>query len=160
MNDTLLQQLPDIALPPAIGIWPLAVGWYVVIAVLFIFLVVAVCYYIQRARQLRPRKIILQKLSELQLRYARESDAVALAAEVSALLRKATLLAFPRRDVAGLQGQAWLNFLDNTGKTTEFTRGVGRVLVTAPYQLHAEYPVPELLNLVSTWVCTNVYKRK
>lgn len=160
MNDTLLQQLPDIVLPPAIGIWPLAVGWYVVIAILFIFILVAVCYYIQRERLLRPRKIILRKLAELQQRHERERDAVALAAEVSALLRKATLLAFPRRDVAGLQGQAWLDFLDSTGKTTEFSTGVGRVLVSAPYQLHAEYPVPELLNLVSTWVCINVYKRK
>ncbi|MDQ2993628.1 MAG: DUF4381 domain-containing protein [Pseudomonadota bacterium] len=159
MNDSLLQQLPDIDLPAPIGIWPLAPGWYAVIALVVIFLIMIACYLIQRARRLRPRKLILQKLADLQQRYARESDAVAFAAEISALLRKATLIAFPRREVAGLQGQQWLDFLDATGKTTQFSQGVGRVLITAPYQQYAEYPVTELIALVTAWVSANVLRK-
>lgn len=160
MTASLLEQLPDIDLPAPIGIWPLAVGWYAVIAVVGVFILVAIGYYVQRARKLRPRKLILRKLADLQLRYAADHDAVNLAADVSALLRKACLLAFARRDVAGLQGQAWLEFLDQTGKTTDFTKGVGQVLVTAPYQLHAQFSVPDLLNLVSSWVIENIHHGK
>ena len=44
------------------------------------------------------------------------------------LLKRTALSAFPREDVASLAGVEWLEFLDRTGSTKDFSRGAGRVL--------------------------------
>ena len=51
----------------------------------------------------------------------------------SALLRRAALARYARAEVAPLCGEAWLAFLDRSGRTTAFTGGAGRALVLAPY---------------------------
>lgn len=159
MNNPLLKDLRDIHLPAPIGFWPLAVGWYFLIALFLIFLILVVVYLIRRSRRLQSRRYMLQRLQELRERYAKEADAAAIAAELSALLRRASLVSFPRREVAGLQGEQWLNFLDETGATREFTEGIGRILLTAPYQPQAQFEVNALLDLAARWVSQNVMKR-
>jgi hypothetical protein len=159
MNNPMLKDLRDIHLPDPIGFWPLAVGWYFLIALFLIFAILVVVYLIRRSRRLQSRRYMLQRLEELRERYAKDADAVAIAAELSALLRRASLVGFPRREVAGLQGEQWLNFLDETGATREFTQGIGRVLLTAPYQPQAQFEVNALLDLAARWVSQNVIKR-
>lgn len=159
MNNPMLKDLRDIHLPDPIGFWPLAVGWYFLIALFLIFAILVVVYLIRRSRRLQSRRYMLQRLEELRERYAKDADAVAIAAELSALLRRASLVSFPRREVAGLQGEQWLNFLDETGATREFTQGIGRVLLTAPYQPQAQFEVNALLDLAARWVSQNVIKR-
>ena len=38
--------------------------------------------------------------------------------------------------MAGLTGERWLEFLDKSGDTDQFTCGPGRLLITAPYERH------------------------
>ena len=48
-------------------------------------------------------------------------------------MRRAALARYARAEVAPLCGEAWLAFLDRSGRTTAFTGGAGRALVLAPY---------------------------
>jgi hypothetical protein len=159
MNNPLLKDLRDIHLPDPIGLWPLAIGWYFLIALLLVLAILLIVHLIRRSRRLQSRRYMLQRLEELRERYAKDADAAAVAAELSALLRRASLVSFPRREVAGLQGEQWLNFLDETGATREFTQGIGRVLLSAPYQPHAQFEANALLDLATRWVSRNVIKR-
>lgn len=152
MNNPLLKQLRDIHLPEPISLWPLAIGWYFLGALLIIVISLLSVHFIRRSRRLQPRHYLLKRLENLRERYQQEGDAKVIAAELSILLRRASLISFPRRDVAGLQGEQWLVFLDETGSTREFTEGIGRVLLTAPYQHQAQFDVNELLNLAVRWV--------
>lgn len=54
--------------------------------------------------------------------------------QLNKLLKQIAMTACPNHAVANLQGQAWLRFLDKTGKTDAFSTGVGSLLMTAPYQ--------------------------
>lgn len=155
-----LQGLRDIHMPPPVAFWPFAVGWYLLMVLSLLFIVAIVWYSFRHIRKNRPRKAVMHRLDGLRQRYARETDGVAIAMELSSLLRRATLVAFPRRQVAGLQGDAWLHFLDDTGRTKQFTEGVGRLLVTAPYQANSQFAVDDLFELISTWVKRNVKLRK
>ena len=56
-----------------------------------------------------------------------------LAAQLSLLVRRTALAAFPREQIAPLSGAAWLAFLDRSSGGTEFSRGPGRWLASAPY---------------------------
>jgi len=156
MNNPVLKELRDIHLPEPISFWPLAMGWYLVFILGMAFAIVTTMYLIRRSRRLQPRRYLLQRLTELREQAAKETNPAVIAAELSSLLRRASLVAFPRRKVAGLQGEQWLQFLDETGKTNEFRAGIGRVLVTAPYQPHAQFDINALLDLATRWVCQTV----
>ncbi|HIQ14717.1 MAG TPA: DUF4381 domain-containing protein, partial [Leucothrix sp.] len=55
-------------------------------------------------------------------------------ASINIFLRQLAISKYPRSDIASLTGAKWLQFLDESGNTQEFTKGAGRILVDAPYQ--------------------------
>ncbi len=78
-----------------------------------------------------------------------------LISEISILLRRVALLNFSQTQVASLYDKAWLEFLDKTGSTTEFTQGSGRLLISAPYQAQADYShieINALFSLARQWI--------
>jgi hypothetical protein len=158
MDNSWLKQLRDIHLPDPISLWPIAIGWYFLGALLIIYFALLITYFIRRSRRLQSRRYLLKRLEDLREQYQTEADARTIAVELSILLRRACLVSFPRREVAGLQGEQWLEFLDETGSTREFTKGIGRVLLTAPYQHQTQFDVNELLNLALRWATKNAIK--
>ena len=73
-------------------------------------------------------------------------------AEISVLLKRITLARYPRDQVAGLTGEAWLLFLDRGLKGEGFTSGVGQVLATGPYEPNCRTDRARLLRLVRQWI--------
>lgn len=157
-----LSQLRDIHLPDPVGLWPLAWGWWVLIALLAAALLAGFLYWRRHKRQRRYRQ---QAKAELESAYRlyRENGEVALYLQnLSLVLRRAALTAFPRRQVAGLKGQAWLEFLDQSlpGTETPFTQGKGRVLATGPYQRAPEADIEALHQLANNWIANHSAKAK
>ncbi len=77
-------------------------------------------------------------------------------AEIPALLKRTALAVFPRADVAGLSGEAWLGFLDASAGSTDFSSGPGRLLADLPYSPAAASPpadqMRELLKISRRWI--------
>ena len=61
-------------------------------------------------------------LKELQIQFEKAPDELALLRSLSQLLRRSALTFYTNEQVASLHGTAWLDFLDKTGKTKEFTQ--------------------------------------
>lgn len=141
---TPLAQLKDIHLPEAIGWWPLAPGWYVLI-VLICLLITWLGYQAYRhARYARPKKQALILLATYQQCYAQEQNAPEACARISELLRRVALVYYPRKDVASLHGDAWLHFLNQTSKGLDFNT-VRELLLDVPFK--AANTVPDLAPL-------------
>ena len=126
--------ISDVHLPDAIGLWPLAPGWWVLIAVLGIALLFGGRMLWQSYRQGVYRRIALHQLNALESAYEEHRNAVALAASVSELLRRAMLAYAPRSDIAGLTGRAWLDWLDQDLGIPQFSGAAGRCLLELPYR--------------------------
>lgn len=146
-----LSQLRDIHMPADIGWWPLAIGWMILMVIGLLIISFGLYWIIRRWISHRAKREMLNMLNQLQRQYTHEKNATVIARELSVLLKRAALSQFPREEVAGLQSEAWLLFLDKTGDTTAFSQGIGRVLVTAPYQDQAEFAVPELFEIIRSW---------
>ena len=144
-------QLRDIHLPDPIGWWPPALGWWLLAGLL---IVLAVTVWLVR-RYLRRRALpraARAELEQLRLGYAGDADAQALLAGVSTWLRRVALQYFPRAEVAGLTGEAWLIRLDATLGGDDFRNGPGRVLHSGPYQTQPEVDAEALLTLCNRWL--------
>lgn len=138
--------LRDIHLPAAIGYWPFAPGWWLLLGLLVLLIVVAFfAWRFWHGRRLR--RLVLARLEDLA-----KLPETQLAAALSYLLRQAAINCFPRQDCAGLNGQLWLEFLDRPFGDRPFTNGVGRCLLDAPYRADAQIDGEALIDLCHRWL--------
>ena len=130
-----LSQLHDIHLPARISWWPPAPGWWLLAAT--VLLAAVVLYAVHRLRNRNHwRRFALMELMRLRERNVPQHAAPrAVVSELSILLRRVAISRFPRAEVAALNGDAWLAFLDRSlGESAAFQSDVGRLLSTVPYR--------------------------
>lgn len=147
-------QLRDIHLPQAPDFWPPAPGWWLAAAVVLALLAWLGLTGWRRLRLQRRRRRLLQSLEQLDRTLGPEQDP-RFASEVSILLRRLALTRYPRQQVAGLTGEAWLRFLDRHGGDGGFTTGPGRVLADAPYAPQPRIDREALRRLAEKWILNN-----
>ncbi len=97
---TSLDRLNDLALPPEVSWWPLAPGWYGVIAIGLALLIWAALHTLKKWRKNAYRRQALQEL--------KNADDPAAVAEI---LRRTALVFTPRETIASLSGSAWVDWL-------------------------------------------------
>jgi len=127
-DNTSLQNLNDIVVPPEVALWPLAPGWYVLAGILVLGLVWQAWRYWRQWKKNRYRATALITLSEV--RAKRDRDALS---QIPELLKRTALSGWPRRQVAALSGIQWHQFLDRTAATDRFGAGAGSILDRLAY---------------------------
>lgn len=151
MPDPALQQLKDIHLPFAIHAWPIAPGWVMLYIAIAILMSYAVYLWHQRKKRRYTVNYALKQLKQLQELTQNNPDNINIAAEISILIRRTALSYFQRDVIAGLSGQAWLKFLNESGCTNQFTQA-GQLLIDAPYQKHNSIDIAPLFALTQNWL--------
>ncbi|MFI8719112.1 DUF4381 domain-containing protein [Stenotrophomonas sp. NPDC077464] len=117
--------LRDVHLPPFPSWWPLPLGWWLVLGALAL---VALALWAWRAQRRRRQRRWLRVFDHA---VDEAGTGTAQVAAMADLLRRAA-----RRRQAGaelLQGQAWLEFLDEPGSRA-FSDGDGRLLLDGAYR--------------------------
>lgn len=113
MQEQLLANLKDLHMPQPIGAWPLAYGWYVVIALALSATVGTVWAIYYFRKKVRPKKFALQTLQQIEQDYQSHQDTAQAAYQLSVLLKRFCFAYLPRQKLAGLYGESWQAFLGN-----------------------------------------------
>jgi hypothetical protein len=137
-------QLRDIHLPLPPSWWPPAPGWWLLAVALLAISIFLVVYLYKKIRRRRWRKSVMAEFDRA-VAVARD-DGAALATALSTFLRRLAMRTTPA--AATLAGDAWLQHLDGRIASDEFSTGVGRALIEAPYRAHAQFDAPALVALV------------
>ena len=101
--------LASLHLPEPPGAWPVAWGWWAVLAAVILFIMIALLSWHKHKKNRRAKKAALKLLTNMCRREANPNKKVALAND---LLRQACLAYYPRGMLASLHGSAWYEFLD------------------------------------------------
>jgi hypothetical protein len=125
--------LRDLHLPDVTGWWPLAPGWWFLIALLVFGLVVLVRRSFRKWQHNAPRRLALKRLAAINDEFDDGKSAVVLGKELSELTRRAMLAYSSRQEVAGLTGDDWLQWLDQGLDDNPFSTGAGKILESLPY---------------------------
>ena len=155
-------QIPirDLHLPAEIGWWPLAPGWWAVLAVALILLLLLLRFAMRRYAASSARRVALKQVESARADFAADRNVVKLATRLSELLRRTMLAYAPRQDVAGLTGADWQAWLDRDLDQPLFTQGAGSELMRLPYRNPAgdfgDVNVDELIGAVRQRIRTPV----
>jgi len=106
-----LTALKDIQLPLPPGWWPPAPGWWLLLMLVVAVIGFGACIYRRRQLAIRPVKLALAELYQLDLHSRDPLVRRQVLSALAVILRRFCLVVFPRQQVAGLYGQAWLDFL-------------------------------------------------
>lgn len=158
-----LDQLADIHLPDSVSWWPLAPGWWALLALLVIALIVFFIWR-HRARQNRYRIAARNELEKIYGDYQTTQNAAAFLHQTNVLLRRTALTAHPGTFNASIKGDAWLIWLDSVcpeKNTPKFNSETGQQLLTASYQKNPEVDANAIYQLAKQWLAKHQnYRRK
>ena len=104
MNGPVLR---DIHLPPAHW-WPLAPGWWLLVALLLLA-ALGVAWWLRRAARAHPVRVAMHEIDVLEAAYASDQDVGRLVDGASRLMRRVALRVAP--DVAAQAGAGWRAFV-------------------------------------------------
>ncbi|HET8707727.1 MAG TPA: DUF4381 domain-containing protein, partial [Pseudomonadales bacterium] len=128
-------ELHDIHLPAEPGWFPLAPGWWILLALLIASVVLFFFVYRKWQRQKRFQHEAISLIETILIQYENRelADAEAVTS-ISAALKRVAITLYGREKVAKLVGAAWLEFLDSSGKKPRFNTEAGMALVQSGYQ--------------------------
>lgn len=131
MNPVDFSQLPlrDIHMPADISWWPLAYGWWILFALFLAGLAVAGYLYSRRYRE----RAAIRGLQAVARALAEGTAPVTCIQRISMILRRFAMSVGGSKNIAGLTGDDWLEFLDGRWQRDEFSAGIGRILIFGPY---------------------------
>jgi hypothetical protein len=169
--------LRDIHLPGLIGWWPPAPGWWIVAALLLAGLVALGLYY----RNGRHRRAALRAVRKVHAALEQGAEPVECLQRVSTTLRRFAMTTADAQsvaslravdgvaerassdEVAGMIGDRWLRYLDSRWQRDEFSRGLGRLLLAAPYARPATIDrqhAVDLTSLCADWLKAQSVRRR
>ena len=146
-----LPELRDIHLPDGVSAFPIAHGWWLILAgIVLLFLLIQFMLYLRRYSKARYALKLLQNISN--------ANVVKAAKEMSEILRRICVLKY--KEAAILLGADWIDFLNQKtknpigGKTAE-------LLINAPYipqesSTYSQEDLESLRRFCQKWIGENL----
>lgn len=154
--NSLLEQLHDIDGLDTIGIWPLAMGWWIAIGITLLALM-AIFYLIAKriAYKRSWKNDTQQKLYSLEKNLSPETAKDTVIA-LSEYMRRIALKRFSRKECASLIGNAWLKWLKEHDEHNFDWAKKGSLMVKAPYAPISTnfclHEIKDLIDAAKGWV--------
>jgi len=161
MQDTIyISGLEPLIASEKVASWPLAPGWYIVTGLLLLALLLLVFSWIRKRRANRYRIVALEQLMEIRTSAAYQ-PAQGDIQSLNRLLKETALTVYSREQVAGLFGEEWLEFLDQSCSRSNFTDLPGKLLDNTAYLDMDQLNIlkdqwSQLLVEVETWINTHI----
>lgn len=145
-SSSALGQLKDVHLPQEISIFPLAGIWYILMGIVVVITALGLWWILVKNRYKKQKLQAYALLAEIEKKQSGE-----MLSEISILIKRVAILKYPKEKVHTLFGEKWLEFLDKTGKTTNFSRGDGRLLLNVYQNSKIENP-DKLFIVIKQWL--------
>jgi len=150
MDGVSLEHLRPNHLPEPVGLWPPAIGWWLLAGLIILVLAGLAIYVYRRWKQTRYRSQALQLADDAFGQYQQHQDPRKLAQQCNELLKRVALHAFPNAHVAGLTGAEWSEFLATTGGLPQFHNH--SAFTNDRYNPNAQLSVDDIYELTRRWI--------
>jgi len=161
MNELEALSLPELlaragepALPPPVPWWPAAPGWAIVAGIAATLALGLAWRHWRRHQRAGYRRAALAELERITMPPDPPVPA-GVPIAIATIVRRAALAAYPRREVAALHGEAWLQYLNSRCPRPVFSPQQARLLARDAFSTHpaiAPEQARALLRAASAWL--------
>lgn len=149
LQTQLLAQMKDVRLPEPVSWWPLALGWWIVAALVLLSLGAAAYFLWRRYRQNRYRQVAMAELNTYYQQWESESNDQLYLRSANSLLKRVTRI-FSPNSVAQFSDE-WVDTLDQFNQT-EFSAESRYALAHQCYQAHIDADIDSLHSELRHWL--------
>ncbi len=151
-----LAELKGLVHPDQIGLWPLAPGWWIIIALLALCTFLLLKRYKNQRAANAYRREALEELTAHWQQFVSTRNSLEYLQALAITLKRTALSGFPGMDIGSANGDKWLAFLDQSlpdkHSDIAFQSEHGQLLVSAPYQKSCSAD-PEVVHKLSlNWI--------
>ncbi len=143
-------ELRDIHLPADPSIWPLAVGWWILIAIAIIVAYLVYKKWLQRKQLKQTNQLLQVELLSIRENFKQHQDKHRLASDISDLLKRFVRHVLKDSNATSLTGQEWINYLNSRVNSDVFSR-YQTELTQAQYVKNVEFDAPSLMATVKNY---------
>ena len=181
-SNNQLNALADIHLPDQISWWPPAPGWWLVLFVTLLVVFLAYKFIKKKLHQAKYKKQARQELQTISRFWKKQQNLIATSSRLSILIRRIALADISvdnskqnnnlpannvvnnnRREIAALNDQQWLLYLDQQPGLAQCSKLYDEILLQLPYQdpmIHFDMSeqqqlrkkMDDLLAAISIWI--------
>jgi hypothetical protein len=129
MNNNPLEQLRDIRLPAEPDLWPPALGWWLLAAMIITAVIMLSRIGLNAYRSRRPIRTAKKLIEQLFRQHDEGSlSDLGLVHQSNAVLKRLLVVALEIRHVGETSDRQWLLALDQISSTSDFSKGPGAIL--------------------------------
>jgi hypothetical protein len=132
----LLDLMHGLVIPEPVAWLPATPGWWIVLGWLLAILFLAAWQVVKRSRRNRYRREALAELKAIEAESG--IDTAQAAQRIATVLKRTAMVAYPRRDVAGLYGAEWARFLTESTGNDRQVADAAEALAAAAYRPDAD----------------------
>jgi len=140
-----LQELKDIHLPQGVSIWPLAWGFWLLLAL------IPLSYILYRWIRPYYQAFKLRKVFLKQLKILEENPNSSTLTKMAILLKQAALVNYSRPEVASLYGEKWVEFLSQSAKNLDMS-ALNILFTESLYQMPQDENLKPAFKLAYAWL--------
>ncbi len=149
--------LRDIKLPAEPGFWPLAPGWWVVIVLAALFLLILAVKWFRYAKKKRRWQQINEQLDQIAYDYKTDQDSQKLLTTISTFLRRFVKYQLGQDQATSLAGGNWITYLNHFQGTCSFD-AFEKALTEGVFKEDYEYDSDELIQTTRLFIKQLVMK--
>jgi hypothetical protein len=150
MNQDPLTQLRDIHLPDPISIWPPAIGWWLLMAIIIV-LAIAIRWAIKRHLVYKKRQLMINhELANVLADYKRKGNFQVYIQALSELLKRAAISLRNDSHVAAYSGEQWQQYIKQY--TSVDQKDLCQYFGNNVYQRKGSGDVPALQKFARDWI--------
>ena len=165
LTQLLQQQLKDVHSPEAIGWWPLANSWWVLLILVIVLISLAVWYLLKKHLRNRYRKAALDELSHSFDRWKSDSNNAEYLQRGHAIIKRVFLHLensssghFGNETSAGLSGDIWAEKINSVVKKPLSERTIN-ALVSLSYQAEPKADIELIQAELREWLLNHRFEQ-
>ncbi len=140
--------LEDIIAPNSVSIWPLALGWWLLLAMIIALVIGVFILYKNYKKKWSYRKEALSLLKNTQ----NTLDEKATINNYLECLKRTAISAYPAHNINALYGKDWVDFLNQQTPTPLFTDELARFICESQYQKAISIDKQYVYTAVKSWI--------
>ena len=149
----LLTQMRPVMAPDTLLFWPLAWGWWVLIAAGVLLTSAFTWWRIQHRRNQKRLSYLTEAMIELRLLEQQNLNPRAHYAALHALLRRIALTRFPHSTAMSLEGADWINWLNQSARQNIFDHTTERLDQRFnPHFNPSKQEITAFKNKIQSWI--------
>lgn len=148
-----ISQLKDIHLPSAITEWPISFGWWTLLTVIILAIIVGTYLWFQERRKSAKKRAALVLLDHQYDQFKASDNSQVFLQQSNQILKRYCLDKYP--DAVSLSGPAWTDFLIRHSHKTFFDADLANAISQGLYQAHCHYDAQALYLACSSWLKNN-----